>query len=42
MCLLVLGDQLMDIVLKWMQGAKFADLGISEDLFEGSVVRAMR
>lgn len=34
--------QLMEIVLKWMNGCKFADLGISEDLFEGSVVRAIR
>lgn len=35
-------SQLMEIVLKWMRGAKFSELGISEDLFEGSVVRAMR
>lgn len=32
----------MEIVLKWMNGAKFAELGISDDLFEGSVVRAIR
>lgn len=34
--------QLMEIVFKWMKGAKFYEICRSTDIFEGSIVRAMR
>ncbi|XP_053990393.1 exosome RNA helicase MTR4-like isoform X2 [Hylaeus volcanicus] len=33
---------IMDLTLKWMQGAKFCELGIPENMFEGAIVRSFR
>lgn len=34
--------QMMEIVYKWMKGAKFYEICKSTDIFEGSIVRTMR
>lgn len=33
---------LMEVVLKWCKGDKFADIIKNQDLFEGSVIRCIR
>jgi len=37
-----LKPQMMDLVLKWLQGTKFSDLMENVDIMEGIVVRSMR
>ncbi len=34
--------EMMDVVFSWSQGAKFSDICKMTDIFEGSIIRAMR